>query len=262
MSTTSGNSVATVKNVITVKGLDFSVMPDATRHHSVFYPEPKISIPTDIPTSTRSTEVNDFDTCPISGYGTTIVKNEYYSKLQKEHKCNLYDGYEDFSKTFIDDILDSAAEHIRLTQNRDVIFGPKKFSVSQKPFVWPTIKEFSEVRTGFKIVEWIDSTAEVTENWLYSIMMVCKSANHISDFYKYEAIFSLPTKCYPISQATASVFFDVEVSRVMSEFCPVNVTFQLESFSSKLSPKTHVITDALLFRVIDAKIKIFKSYYF
>ncbi|XP_072392605.1 uncharacterized protein [Diabrotica undecimpunctata] len=216
MSTTSGNSVATVKNVITVKGLDFSVMPDATRHHSVFYPEPKISIPTDIPTSTRSTEVNDFDTCPISGYGTTIVKNEYYSKLQKEHKCNLYDGYEDFSKTFI----------------------------------------------GFKIVEWIDSTAEVTENWLYSIMMVCKSANHISDFYKYEAIFSLPTKCYPISQATASVFFDVEVSRVMSEFCPVNVTFQLESFSSKLSPKTHVITDALLFRVIDAKIKIFKSYYF
>ncbi|XP_028129223.1 uncharacterized protein LOC114325366 isoform X1 [Diabrotica virgifera virgifera] len=259
---TSGNSVSTVKNLITIKGLDFSIMPDATRHASIFQPEPKMAIPTEVPSSTRSAEVDDFGTCPISGYGTTIVRSEYYSKLQKEQKCDLYDSYENFSKIFIDDILDGAAEHIRLTQKRDVIFGPKKFSVSQKPFVWPTIKEFGEKRIGFKIVQWIDSTADVTENWLYSVMMVSKTANHVSDFYKYEAIFSLPTKCYPISQATASVFFLIEVSRVMSEVCPVHVTFQLESFSTQLSPKTHVITDALLFRVIDAKIKVFKSFYF
>ncbi|XP_028129224.1 uncharacterized protein LOC114325366 isoform X2 [Diabrotica virgifera virgifera] len=213
---TSGNSVSTVKNLITIKGLDFSIMPDATRHASIFQPEPKMAIPTEVPSSTRSAEVDDFGTCPISGYGTTIVRSEYYSKLQKEQKCDLYDSYENFSKIFI----------------------------------------------GFKIVQWIDSTADVTENWLYSVMMVSKTANHVSDFYKYEAIFSLPTKCYPISQATASVFFLIEVSRVMSEVCPVHVTFQLESFSTQLSPKTHVITDALLFRVIDAKIKVFKSFYF
>lgn len=37
-------------------------------------------------------------------------------------------------------------------------------------------------------------------------------------------MWSIPTKEYPIAQATATVFFTIEVSRVKPKFCVVNVS--------------------------------------
>ncbi|KAG5867340.1 hypothetical protein JTB14_026423 [Gonioctena quinquepunctata] len=208
--------------------------------------------------SRRGTTSFKDETYESSNY-TININNEVVHKRVLPHAgCEYFLDYEEFTHIFVDGILEKAVDVIMNKYQRDV-FNPRKYStVPNIPF-WPTIGEFTITDGAEKIKQYIDFTSEVTEDWLYSLKLIVKQSDRVSDFYKYEAKFAIPSKCYPISQATVSVFFTYEVSRVKPPHCPVEVSYQLETCRTIMKPGQNIITEKLLFRVLDAKIAYFKT---
>lgn len=151
---------------------------------------------------------------------------------------------------------------IRKFFDKDVTTEYQMSQVLKQKVWWPMIQDFTVIHGAEKLQEFINNTSDVEENWTYSIKLLDIIKEKVSDFYKYEAIFSLPTSCHPIPQTTASVFFTYEVSRVKSPVCHVDVTFQLEGTKYIMIPGKHILNDALLFRVLDAKLNVFRQFSF
>ncbi|XP_057657596.1 uncharacterized protein LOC130894663 [Diorhabda carinulata] len=263
----SSTNLPTVKNVIIIRGFDkISVTPDIyNRYQSIYQRDIKPDLSLDFDNEIENLENEKSSHTIYKPKSTIPLPTDYPIDIPKgltRKNCEVYQNHEEFSKRFVDEILDTAVDTVVKKYKRAVVTDYKMSTASQKIFIWPTIAEFDRKKTGLRIVDWIDSTSVVEEKWVYSMIMLSSESNHVSDIYKYEAKFSLPTRCYPIAQATASVFFECDVSKVKPPYCNVEVTFQLESFSTKFNPNRHIITDALLFRVIDAKINIFKTFYF
>jgi A-kinase anchor protein 14 len=107
-------------------------------------------------------------------------------------------------------------------------------------FEWPTIEQFTVEIGTTKINEYL-SYWKFEEDWKYCINFLEGVSDSACDFYQYEvrksyknhqvitrndqfqAIFSIPCKQYPIPQATASVYFTFELSRVRPKHCLVDV---------------------------------------
>lgn len=123
---------------------------------------------------------------------------------------------------------------------------------------WPSVSEFTIQVGEEKLREYIDFASDVREQWNYRIRFLEKRRDFVSDFYIYESLFSIPTQVYPVAQATVSIIFTIEVSRIIPKFCKVVVTFELEDSDMKMIPGVHNITDSMLSRTVSKKIGVFK----
>ncbi|XP_074036209.1 A-kinase anchor protein 14 [Leptinotarsa decemlineata] len=251
-------SIRTITNIITIRGLDtISISPSSLTKlkcegSDIFGAQQS---------SDSENEEGSFESDNYPNlYSPSFHDNRMvmYTRVRPKEKCLYFMDYEEFTHIFVDEILDAAVKAIRKTYNALEIVKLRHPSFRTIPS-WPTIEEFDEKLGTSKLKEYIDCTSEVTEDWLYSVELIAKQSNNHSDFYTYEAKFGIPTKCYPVPQATASVFFKYEVSRIKPRFCPVDVTFQFEASNSVLMPGTNYITEKLLFRIIDAKIAYYKT---
>ncbi|CAH1173972.1 unnamed protein product [Phaedon cochleariae] len=182
-----------------------------------------------------------------------------HRRVKPPQNCEYFLDYEDFTHIFVDDILQTAAEILVNKYGKYVTVNTRNPSTVKNIVSWPAVNDFTVNLGTTKLKEYIDFTSDVNENWLYAVNLIAEQSNQVSDFYKYEAKFAIPTKCYPIAQATVSIFFTYEVSRVKPKHCPVDVTYQIEGSRSILVPGRHIITENMLFRVVDAKIAFFKT---
>nr|CAI5849374.1 unnamed protein product [Callosobruchus analis] len=167
--------------------------------------------------------------------------------------CKYFTNIQDFAYYLVDDIIDEAQDILATRYNRNVQYAVRHSTTPN--ILWPTIGEFTREVGAMHLRKYIDLTSEVIEDWEYSVNLTAGASNSVSDFYTYEAVFSIPTKCYPVPQATATVFFTYEVSRVKPKNCVVDV----ETLRTVLYPEKNVITEDMLFRVLNSKLNFFKT---
>lgn len=179
--------------------------------------------------------------------------------------CELFMGVVEFAKIFVDDIIDEA---LRINQLLCIFlplllfFSDKGRDFRQQSTVrfiegfeyqegssdsgsiesigtyvcvleWPTIENFTVMVGTAKITEYL-SYWKLEEDWKFCINFLKGISDTACDYYQYEAIFSIPCKQYPIPQATATVFFVFEVSRIKPKHCLVDV--KLLNFINSMSP--------------------------
>ncbi|CAG9764405.1 unnamed protein product [Ceutorhynchus assimilis] len=123
---------------------------------------------------------------------------------------------------------------------------------------WPTIGEFTIELGAFKIDDYL-SNFETEENWMYVIYYKGLIEDKCSKLHKYQAVYSLPTWKYPIAQATASIFFTIEVCKTSFPHCFVDVKFQYETFRQVYSVGTNELQEKWLHYILDSKIKFFQT---
>ncbi|XP_044747241.1 uncharacterized protein LOC123308580 isoform X1 [Coccinella septempunctata] len=132
-------------------------------------------------------------------------------------------------------------------------------SVEKKEFSgWPTIKHFTVGEAKKKIMEFMGQWYFV-EDWKYTVHYIGSYSDTISDYHLFQGMWSIPTKEYPIAQATATIFFSIEVSRVKPKFCLVDVTLQFEGSSSVYRAGQFEFIEQWLFNIIDSKLNLFRT---
>uniref|UniRef100_A0A8B9QVS6 A-kinase anchor protein 14 n=2 Tax=Anas platyrhynchos TaxID=8839 RepID=A0A8B9QVS6_ANAPL len=97
-----------------------------------------------------------------------------------------------------------------------------------KNIQWTTCKDFT-VEGGRQQIEEYISTWEFHESWLHWSEFLCEEELTYSKVYHYRVLWSIPTRRKPIPQATASVYFIIEISKIKPDTFPVEVFFFLES---------------------------------
>ncbi|NWU93967.1 AKA14 protein, partial [Upupa epops] len=80
-----------------------------------------------------------------------------------------------------------------------------------KNIQWTTGNDFT-VERGQQQIEEVISTWEVHERWLRSIEFLQEEELEHSKRYHYRVCWSVPTCRKPIPQATASIYFFIEIS--------------------------------------------------
>ncbi|KAK9745951.1 28 kDa A-kinase anchor [Popillia japonica] len=181
--------------------------------------------------------------------------------------CAQFDGYEAIAKFFLTELLEQSAAE---AQDRKVVnLEEKELSSSSSSAItfveffgsftsWPTIQEFTVELGEDRIAEYL-STWYYEEDWLYCVDLKLQQSDGCCDYYIYETKWSLPTKEYPIAQATASIYFTIAVSRVKPQHCLVDVTYNYEGCSYVHIPFKHTFSEQWLFNIIEAKLKFFKT---
>lgn len=76
----------------------------------------------------------------------------------------------------------------------------------------------------------------------------------------YEVKFSIPTPAYPVSQVFVSMFFGIEVSKVVPPVCSVRVTYLLEGASEIHAPDKTQITEEMLSRMANSKLAFYQTF--
>ncbi|CAH1956034.1 unnamed protein product [Acanthoscelides obtectus] len=190
-------------------------------------------------------------------YSINIDMSVLNTRKQHGSECQYFTNIQDLAYSLVDDVIDEARDILSTRYNCDVEIKRQRSTAAN--IIWPTISEFTRELGKKKLREYIDLTADVTENWEYSLNLIAGMSNSVSDFLMYEAVFSIPTKCYPVPQATATVLFTYEISRVKPKSCVVDVSYQVESFRTVLYPEKNLITEDLLFRVLHSKLRFFKT---
>ncbi|XP_060522402.1 uncharacterized protein LOC132699607 isoform X1 [Cylas formicarius] len=133
------------------------------------------------------------------------------------------------------------------------------FSVADIYFSgWPTVGTFSAEIGCDKIEEYLASFF-TDEDWTFAVHYNGSQDKPTSCLHNYEAIFGLPTASYPIPQATASVYFTIEVSRIQPPQCLVDVTFTYETSRRINRPGVHDFHEKWLLDILEAKIKFFQT---
>lgn len=85
-------------------------------------------------------------------------------------------------------------------------------------------------------------------------------SDQFGDYYVYEAKFSIPTPRYPIPQVAVGIFFGIEVSKVVSSTCAVRVSYLLEGMNTVYHPEKTRVTEEMLIRIADSKLRIFRKF--
>ncbi|KAF7277990.1 hypothetical protein GWI33_008986 [Rhynchophorus ferrugineus] len=194
-----------------------------------------------------------------------------YSTSIPELVCAEFTDPVTFAKEFVKEIIQKSEETIA---TKDVAPDSKhsehliKTTESSSDFdyvetnrsftTWPTIEEFTIELGANKIDEYL-SSFETDEDWLYVIYYHGTKELISSDIHKYQAIYSLPTWRYPIAQATASIYFTIEICKVKPKSCFVNVTFQYETFRKQYKPGIFDFQEKWLHYILDSKINLFKT---
>ncbi|KAK5649129.1 hypothetical protein RI129_004021 [Pyrocoelia pectoralis] len=192
------------------------------------------------------------------------IRSDRWDDIKESEECILYSGVETFAGYFIDEVIDTSINRLieaRAQVGLQIIIEGATFenrSDTELDLPWPQIEKFTKEIGMDSIVEYI-KTWEFKEEWLYCIDFLIAQSDQCSEYYIYEVKFSIPTRCYPIPQATASVFFTIEVSRIKPSCCPVDVSYVFEGSSLVQVPGKMPFEDNLLFDIIDAKLSLYKS---
>ncbi|XP_065167377.1 uncharacterized protein [Atheta coriaria] len=139
-----------------------------------------------------------------------------------------------------------------------------KSTIANPPLIYPQIENFTEKIGKYVINDIINKwkTQSLKEKWAFSIKFLMGQSDACSDFYIYEAVFGLPTPLYPVPQATCSLIFTIEVSRVKPRVCPINVSYKIEGSGYVFVPEEYVFQESWLLNVINAKIRLFSRVQF
>nr|XP_023022278.1 A-kinase anchor protein 14-like [Leptinotarsa decemlineata] len=194
------------------------------------------------------------------------------------NECCQYLDIALFAENFVDSIIQEAESTITtetgqksfsVVSTENYEFRSSVYSAEYYTFIdekrefssWPTIEKFTIKLGAAKINEYL-SSFPVVEEWLYAIYFLRTREERVSSLHEYEAIWSLPTRYYPIAQATASVFFTIEVSKVLPKRCPVQVTYRLETNSTVHEAEISKFNEKWLMFILDAKIKFFQKVHY
>ncbi|XP_060522403.1 uncharacterized protein LOC132699607 isoform X2 [Cylas formicarius] len=183
----------------------------------------------------------------------------------KDGKCLEFSDRVTFAKNFVRDIIFKAR-----AATKNILYEPENdeadssadsadFSVADIYFSgWPTVGTFSAEIGCDKIEEYLASFF-TDEDWTFAVHYNGSQDKPTSCLHNYEAIFGLPTASYPIPQATASVYFTIEVSRIQPPQCLVDVTFTYETSRRINRPGVHDFHEKWLLDILEAKIKFFQT---
>ncbi|KYO38224.1 A-kinase anchor protein 14 isoform A [Alligator mississippiensis] len=94
---------------------------------------------------------------------------------------------------------------------------------------WIACKDFTVERGRQQIEEYISQTWEFHESWLHWSDFLKEEQLKYSKRYHYRVRWSIPTCRKPIPQATACIYFIVEISNIKPPTLPIEVFFILES---------------------------------
>ncbi|XP_068553723.1 A-kinase anchor protein 14 [Anas acuta] len=120
-------------------------------------------------------------------------------------------------------VIHGATEQFIALQKKE-----KEAEYVAKNIQWTTCKDFT-VEGGRQQIEEYISTWEFHERWLHWSEFLCEEELTYSKMYHYRVLWSIPTRRKPIPQATASVYFVIEISKIKPDTFPVEVFFFLES---------------------------------
>ncbi|XP_022903324.2 uncharacterized protein [Onthophagus taurus] len=123
---------------------------------------------------------------------------------------------------------------------------------------WPKIEQFS-IRLGLQKLHEFMNFWMYEEDWLFDIEYNSGWSDLVQDYYLYESVWSIPTKEYPVAQATASIFFTYEVSRIKPKCCAVEIYYTFEGQLTKFAPTKETNPEKCLFSIVDAKLKFFET---
>ncbi|KAF5271288.1 hypothetical protein FQR65_LT05303 [Abscondita terminalis] len=171
-------------------------------------------------------------------------------------ECLLYGKVEDLQMHRVIE----KKKALGITVTIDIETKPSSERISSVATIkWPRISEFT-IEVGESSINDFILTWSYDEKWLYCVDFLIAQSDEYSDYYLYEVKWSIPTNQYPIPQATASVFFTIEVSRFKPTFCPVQVSYVFESSKLVHSPGEIQFKESFLFDIIDAKLCLYKSF--
>lgn len=212
--------------------------------------------------NTSSIEKNEVEKVKLLSFKSSYINNnKEYKSVTKT--CNNYSNIEEFSKTVVDDLLKDALEKSKSVQQQlssVVIDGIEYFSQSCSSsvtshislFEWLTIEEFTEIQGKLKIEEYI-MLWKLKKTWNYFVKFIKYTTDEICDFYLYKAIFEISCEQYLIPQATASIYFTFELSRVKPKTCLADLYFSFEGQRLVYRPATLSSAENKLLHIIDAK---------
>ncbi|XP_030766707.1 uncharacterized protein LOC115890567 isoform X2 [Sitophilus oryzae] len=180
--------------------------------------------------------------------------------------CSEFVDHVRFAKEFVDSII-AESEEVTADQTERQSLEVKKYKnsfefsyvESTRSFSsWPTVENFTIEQGAYKIDEYLASF-QTEEDWLYVIYYQGAMSTKCSEIHKYQAIYSLPTWRYPIAQATASIYFRIEVCKIKPKYCPVDITFNYETFRLQHKPGVLDFKEKWLLYILDSKINTFKT---
>nr|CAI5827803.1 unnamed protein product [Callosobruchus analis] len=193
------------------------------------------------------------------------------SASESKTDCPYFKNIVAFSETFVDNIIQEAevnntgAESPEITKaadehsrynSEDSRFA---FQIRERTFTgWPSIAEFNSGLGAEKIDEYLASF-KTEEDWFYAVYYNGISYDGWSSIFHYEVKWSLPTPRYPIVQATATMYFDIEVSLTIPLHCKVKVTYWYEGNNFRFDPEVTEFNDFTLNHILDKKIKWFQT---
>ncbi|KAK4884120.1 hypothetical protein RN001_000391 [Aquatica leii] len=181
------------------------------------------------------------------------------------NECSLFGKVENFASIFVNDIIStSVGKIIERKGGFYKIVKPDQDSKKSdsetniENFVkWPRICDFT-VTVGECCLNDYMLSWTFDEAWLYCIDFLLVQSDEYNDYFKYEVKWSIPTIQYPIPQATASIFFTIEVSKFKPKYCLVDVTYVFEGSRFVQSPGQVEFQESFLFDIIFAKLITFQ----
>ncbi|XP_063918869.1 uncharacterized protein LOC135134177 [Zophobas morio] len=213
----------------------------------------------------------------------TVEKHQHAKKFKEvktkmgtqpvPSNCERFLSIKNYTKLLVDRLTTQALSQSQILQrelSRQVSEGieyfletensafVESFDTPMRVLKWPIIDQFT-VESGItKIKEYL-STWHFNENWKHCVNYLYQEADAACSFFRYEVIFGIPCKEYPIPQATASVYFTFEVSRIKPRNCNVDVYYSFEGQRLKCTPGKFTCQEKWLFYIIDAKLTFFKN---
>ncbi|XP_030766256.1 uncharacterized protein LOC115890216 isoform X2 [Sitophilus oryzae] len=171
-------------------------------------------------------------------------------QLPNANICKDFLEVVDISKLVVNDILQKATGAIENLKKRESAERKTVVVREKRRLKFLTIRDFS-VDSGANFIQnYILKCNSFYYEWKVSIVYVKMRTYPSSDIHLYEANFTLPSRLYPVAQATASIFFTLEAY------------FVIEGYRTKLNPWKFILNDGILLRVLDAKVNYFRTFTF
>ncbi|KAL1501639.1 hypothetical protein ABEB36_006934 [Hypothenemus hampei] len=187
----------------------------------------------------------------IISYAKELVRN-----IIEESKIQVESSRQPME--IVNEPEDNDDENLFITKNFENFNEISNVEVENFKINWPTIEMFN-IETGALAIDEYLVSFDADQKWMYIIYFLGNKDTIASCLYIYQAIYSLPTCKYPISQATASVYFTIEVSKGKPPYCPVDVTYNYETFRQNHKPGVVDFSEKWLHYILDSKIKLFQT---
>ncbi|KAK4880575.1 hypothetical protein RN001_008721 [Aquatica leii] len=203
---------------------------------------------------------------------TSIVKfdnnvKEYFNNRRNDNnwepaECKLYAEIPEFANKFVSEIIDDSIDLIEKQRN---LFSSDQSQDSDSSIPrsdsigtdWPRICDFT-IELGKTSIDEYMNTWQHAKNWLYCLTFLIVQSDDYSDYYIYEAKWSIPTKSYPIPQVTASIFFTIEVSKLKPPPCFVDVSYMYEGSRLVWYPYNMSFDENFLYDILNVKLGLYK----